>query len=210
MYSYEEIRDELEIVVRKQKQLNIGEFRIIRNESTQIIGSFNPGDRSLYLYEQAVIQNAQKNGWDIIETFYIALAHELGHAHDPDLESKRLQSQILLNKYTEKINKGIEKRVLTNADWDQLTELIIPYNQLINDMEIYAWQNGRQFVDKALHELYEEDNVQNLRNYQKHKERYDRADKVITALQRDPKITLVEAKQELAQYLKWIEERRGW
>jgi hypothetical protein len=211
-YDIKQIERECQSIIEafKKKYPMKSELQLHFQKGGQDEGGYNEDEKSITLYEEAIVKSARENDWSVRDTFLVVLAHEMGHVQDRYIGRKREICNILLSQYKKVFTDCLNRKNLEKEDWDFLSILIIAYKQLVTDMEMFAYHHGKDFLPPGLETIYEESNRINLRRYLKVNEEYDRVDKMVRSIEKDPSKNMSELHEEFKQHLKKINELRGW
>jgi hypothetical protein len=126
-------------------KINIDVSFDISNQYTQAY--YEPSSNVIFINQDAIKDNAVK--WRLSEEVYlmIVLCHEFGHVLDKERNS---EADRLCELYS-----LLEEGTATIEDEDSIWKII-------KQRELNAWEIGRSFVPKELHQLYELNNIVNI------------------------------------------------
>lgn len=171
------------------------------NSKTNIEGSYRNG--SITLYPNTILKVSCEQNWNPSDAFKVTLAHELGHASDPNLEQLYAQTVDTYNEWNEFCKEITKKGLWRKKEYDKFHDLLSDYATLHYTMENNARDLGRRFVESRILDLYEESNFLNLRNYYLEMERLKRVDKFMYLLRDRQDLN---SSERLKLYNKKVEE----
>jgi len=158
-------------------------------------GFFQPLSNEIKLYTESIHKHAIKNNWEVIDTFIIVAAHELGHASDDELIELLGEQERLIKEINNFSGMLMRERRFTSEDFHHYHDLFDEYSRVTIKIEINAKEMGARFVPENILQFYEEDNNNNLWNYHQICEKMRDAYRILTALRDKSSMTTSEARK---------------